>query len=97
MSLRSETQFDELLQKRGRHLDSDSEKIWMPPETDYHLFFQGQSVDGFLAHPDDVLISKALKAPDRNRSLIISYLSQGASQKFLKLAQKYHLDLKRFL
>ncbi|MBI3018567.1 MAG: hypothetical protein HYY61_01555 [Deltaproteobacteria bacterium] len=90
-------QFDELLQKRGYHLDSDSEKIWMPSETEYYLFYQGQAVDGFLAHPDDVLISKALKAPQRNRTLIVSYLARGASKKFLKLAQKYHLDLKKFV
>ncbi|MBI3018116.1 MAG: hypothetical protein HYY62_09060 [Deltaproteobacteria bacterium] len=90
-------QFDELLQKRKHHLDPDSEKVWMPPETEYQIFYQGECIDGFLAHPDDVLISKALKAPERNRSLLISYLAQGASKKFLKLAKKYHLDLKRFI
>ena len=69
----------------------------MPDETEYQMFYKGQCMDGFLAHPDDILISKALKAPQRNRNLMISYLAQGASKKFLNLVKKYHLDLKRFV
>lgn len=88
---------DELLNTRGRFLDPDSEKIWMPEETEYRLIYKGEFTDGYLAHHDYVLISKALKAPQRNRNLIIAYLADEPSKEFFKLAKKYHLDLEKFL
>lgn len=44
-----------------------------------------------------VLLSKALKAPAKNRSLLTEYLAMGASERFLELAEKYHLDLEQFV
>lgn len=88
---------DELLNARGRFLDPDSEKIWMPEETIYQLIYKGEFADGYLAHHDYVLISKALKAPQRNRNLIVAYLADEPSKEFFKLAKKYHLDLEKFL
>ena len=39
----------------------------------------------------------ALKAARKNRQLLTEYLARGPSQRFLKLAQKYRLDLEQFL
>ena len=44
-----------------------------------------------------VLVSKALKAPAKNRSLLTEYLAKGASQRFLDMAKKYGVDLEQFL
>ncbi|MBI2609461.1 MAG: hypothetical protein HYW47_07720 [Deltaproteobacteria bacterium] len=89
--------FDELLKMRNRFLDPDSEKVWMPKETQYTPLYKGRSVDGFLADPESVLISKALKAPVKNKNLVIEYLAHSPSQRFFKLAQKYKLDLNGFI
>lgn len=50
-----------------------------------------------IAEPEAVLVSKALKAPDKNRVLITDYLAHGPSPRFLALAEKYHVDLEQFL
>jgi hypothetical protein len=59
--------------------------------------FLGQYVEALLARPEYVLISKALKARDKNRNLIIEYLAKSPSELFLGLAQKYQVDLEWFL
>lgn len=89
--------FDELLRKHGRHWDAHSSEIWMPHETQYAPLFSGQHVEASLAEPDYVLLSKALKAPIKNRNLITDYLAKGASDRFLELAGRYHLDLEQFV
>lgn len=88
---------NELLKNDGHFLDPDSEKIWMPDETKYHLIYDGTWVGGFLADPESVLLSKALKAPHKNKNLMIEYLANKPSDRFLKLAKKYHLNLENFL
>jgi hypothetical protein len=57
----------------------------------------GPFVRLLLAEPEAILLSKAIKAPDKNRALITEYLAQGASDRFLELAKKYNLDLEQFL
>lgn len=90
-------EFDRILRKAGRELDSDSSLIWMPAETKYVQIFKGAYVKGSVAEPEYVLISKALKAPAKNRSLIQEYLAKGASRKFLDLAKRYKVDLEQFV
>lgn len=80
----------------GRELDPVGHEV-MPPETRYTDFFRGRFVRVLLADPEAILLSKALKAPARNRQLIVEYLALGASDRFLELAQKYRLDLEQFL
>lgn len=89
--------FDGILQTFGRRLDPLSHEIWMPDETSYNLVYKAKWVAGFIAQPEYILISKALKAPDKNRSILIQYLIKGPSQKFLNLAKKYNIDFERFV
>jgi hypothetical protein len=89
--------FNEILSATGQHWDPHSGEIWMPPETQYSSLFLGQYVEALLARPEYVLISKALKARDKNRNLIIEYLAKSPSELFLGLAQKYQVDLEWFL
>lgn len=88
---------DEILNRHGKHLDTDSSLIWMPKETQYDLIYDGKSVKGWVACADYVLVSKALKAPGKNKALIQEYLAKGASPVFMELAGKYRLDLEQFL
>ena len=69
----------------------------MPRETRYDLLYKGTYVDAAVADPDAVLISKARKAPEKNKALITEYLAKGASERFFELAQKYAVDLEQFV
>jgi hypothetical protein len=89
-------EFENLLKKYGRSLDPDSDKIWMPTETEYKEVFKGSLLTGSIAKSEYVLISKALKAPGKNKSLIMEYLAKGPSELFMELALKYEVDLKGF-
>jgi hypothetical protein len=90
-------EFERLLAREGRELDPLGHEIWMPEETRYSELFVGSFVRLLLAESDAVLVSKALKAPRKNRPLLTEYLAQGPSARFLELATKYSLDLEQFL
>lgn len=44
-----------------------------------------------------VLLSKAAKAPQKNGALLTQYLASGPSDRFLRLAEKYDVDLEQFV
>lgn len=90
-------EFERLLAKEGKLLDPHGNEVWMPPETRYKPLYEGRYVKAFVADPDAVLVSKALKAPRKNKALITEYLAKGASDRFFKLARKYAVDLEQFL
>ena len=93
----AKTLFSKLLEKHGLFYDELSNEIWMPVETEYKLIFKGETFDGFLAKPEFVLLSKLLKAPDKNRNIIIEYLSKGPADLFMSLCKHYEINLKEFL
>jgi hypothetical protein len=90
-----ETEFRRLLSAHGRDLDPLGHEIWMPKETEYSVVYKGRWVELSLADADAILVSKALKAPSKNRSLLLEFLARGASPRFLALARKYKLDLEK--
>lgn len=90
--------FDALLQEQGgQYLDPHSAEVWMPAETRYDAIYSGKFVEGLVAQPEYVLLSKALKAPGKNEKLIVDYLASGPTRKFISLATKYELDLEQFI
>ncbi len=90
-------ELERLLAAQGKVLDPHGREVWMPSETRYDSLYKGRFVEVFVADPDAVLISKALKAPKKNKALITEYLAKGASERFFKLAQKYSIDLEQFV
>ena len=92
-----ESQFGRLLAAAGHELDPVGHEIWMPRETRYNTTYDGRFVRLSLADPEAVLLSKALKAPAKNRPVIVEYLAGGAGRRFLDLAHKYRLDLEKVL
>jgi hypothetical protein len=92
-----EQEFRRLLAKAGLELDPLGHEAWMPQETEYGEAFAGLFVTLLIADADAVLVAKGLKAPVKNRALIVEYLSRGASPRFLSLAKKYGLQLEKFL
>jgi hypothetical protein len=92
-----EAEFRRLLQASGRDLDPVGHEAWMPRETTYTPLYSGRYVALLVADPDAVLVSKALKAPAKNRSLITEYLAMGASPRFLQLCKRYAVELEQFV
>lgn len=88
--------FCEILKENDLVFDALSNEIWMPEETKYVSFYRGEYVDGYYAEPEYVLLSKALKAPGKNKNLIIQYISIGPTQLFLDLCDKYQVNLEDF-
>lgn len=86
-------QLDILLSEYGMHYDPMSSEIWMPKETKYDQLYQGVALSAYIARPEYVLLSKALKAPERNIALLIQYLASGPSSLFLELCETYSVDL----
>lgn len=92
-----EMRFAELARDFGKTIDPHAREIWMPKETRFTVVFEGALVTGRVAEPDFVLLSKALKAPEKNRNLITEYLASGASPEFMAMARRYKVDLEQFL
>lgn len=89
--------FAALLQEIGKILDPVGHEAWMPKETEYTEFYKGKWVTAFLAKPEYVILSKAKKAPAKNKNLIAEYIALPPSKHFFTLAEKYDIDLKSFL
>ena len=92
-----EAEFRRLLKKQGKDLDPLGHEIWMPAETEYSVHYAGRFVELSVADSDAVLVSKGLKAPVKNRLILVEYLARGASERFLRLAKKYRLNLEQFV
>lgn len=90
-------ELERLLSKDGAMLDPHGHEVWMPRETRYNPLYQGRHVEALVADPDAVLISKAARAPEKNRALITEYLAKGASERFFELARKHDVDLEQFV
>ena len=90
-------EFERLLAANGQVLDPHGREVWMPRETRYDPLYLGTSVEAFVADVDAVLISKALKAAEKNMALVTEYLAKGASERFFELARKYRIDLEQFV
>lgn len=61
---------DQLLKEKGLALDRLSDEIWMPPDTIWETQYDGEYVKILKARPIDVLVSKGVKAPAKNKKLI---------------------------
>ena len=66
--------FKSVLRDVGMVYDDLSSEIWMPEETIWTTEFEGQFVKIEKAKPIYVIASKAIKAPERNMTLIKSAL-----------------------
>lgn len=89
-------ELERLLAESGKVFDPHGRGVWMPRETRYDPLYGGTYVEALVADPDAVLISKALKAAQKNEAPVTEYLAKGASERFFELARKYSVDLEQF-
>lgn len=69
----------------------------MPDETEYEVVFQGKWIHASIAKPEFVILSEALKAPERNKNLIADYVASGPPERFFKLVEMYQINLSKML
>jgi len=95
---RVKVKFEELLKLEGRSLDPVGHEAWMPEETEYKKLYEGAWVQGSIAEPVYVILSKAKMAPKKNKNLIIEYLgSSDLDQRIFALGEKYKVNFSDFL
>lgn len=69
----------------------------MPEETVYLPLYLGEYINAQLAAPEYVLVSKALKAPERNADIIAQYIATDPPPVFFELCKRYEVDLQKLL
>ena len=57
--------FADLLKEIGKSLDPVGHEAWMPMEMKYRPFFEGNWLKAYLAKPEYVILSKAMKEPQK--------------------------------
>jgi len=87
-----------ILERKGIPFDDLSDQIWMPSETEYTQIYPND--DSFtmltvlIADSESVLISKAVKAPKKNKRLLEAYFASGlVTQRFKDMAKKYNMKI----
>lgn len=87
----------ELLPKFGLVFDDDSEKIWIPPQSRFEKFCDFQFVRVKLLDPESALVSKAIKAPKKNKLLIVEAIASGQFSTLVERIEIHGGNLKFFL
>ena len=67
----------ELLQKRGLVYDEDSYLIWIPQGASFEPLYKFKNLVVTLIDPESALVSKAVKAPAKNKQLIREAIATG--------------------
>ncbi len=62
--------FSELLEGDGLELDDYADEIWLPEGASFTQVFTGAHLTCLRLNPLDALVSKAIKAPAKNKILI---------------------------
>ena len=86
-----------LLAAINLELESLNDEIWMPSETVYRLFFEGNFVTVHRAEPEYVMVSKAKYALTKNKILLQQYIASSPPEIFFAMCQKYGVDIEKIL
>lgn len=84
---------NELLVAEGLELDPLSNEIWMPDETKYIDLYRGDWTHAVLAETPYIMVSKALKSPEKNKILLRNYIAHRPPKIFFDLCTKYAVNL----
>jgi len=67
-----------ILKKYGLIYDGDSKLIWIPPGAKFEILFDLKNVVVKSIDPESALVSKAVKAPEKNKQLIREAIASGS-------------------
>ena len=88
-------ELEKILKNYDLNLDRDSNLIWMPEESTYSLFYKGNYLTVYLVDPLYYLTSKAVKAKEKNKILILEALLEYGEDP-ATLIKKHGGDLEYF-
>jgi hypothetical protein len=87
--------FERTLKDSGLILDELSSEIWIPPQSQYVCYYKSAQITIQGLTPIYCLLSKAIKAPDKNKVLIINALEIYGTE-LSDLIKKFNGDLNFF-
>ena len=70
-------EFKNLLLEHGLVYDEDSYLIWIPPGANFRGLFRFENIEVDVIDPESALVSKAVKAPQKNKQLIREAIASG--------------------
>jgi hypothetical protein len=70
-------EFKKLLNEVGLIYDEDSYLIWVPPGARFDPLFDFETVEVHIIDAESALVSKAVKAPEKNKQLIREAIASG--------------------
>ncbi len=88
--------FKKILKKDGLEYDEDSGLIWIPPNSTFELLHDSLQVECKSISPIYGLLSKAIKAKEKNRILVRDAIALFGEE-FVKLIVMYGGDPEYFL
>lgn len=88
---------EEILPKHGLELDNDSALVWIPPGSTYVDFWDSKYVRVKLLDPESALVSKAIKAKEKNKVLIIDAIASEHFPNLVRRIQENNGDLQYFI
>jgi len=86
-----------LLKENGLVYDEDSEKIWIPPQSIFEELFDFKCVSVKVIDPESALVSKAVKAINKNRQLLREALASGKFKTLMERIESQGVDLRGLL
>jgi len=87
--------FVKIVTRLGLEFDELSDEAWIPPEATYDKLHAGQYFEILVLKPEFILLSKAVKAPEKNGPLIVEALEKLGSE-FESSLIKHGADLDYF-
>ncbi len=87
--------FVKIVTRLGLEFDELSGEAWIPPEATYEKLHSGRYFDILVLKPEFILLSKAVKAPEKNGPLIVEALEKLGSE-FENSLIKHGADMEYF-
>lgn len=88
--------FKACLREAGLTYDEQSEYIWLPDETSDEELYDSKTIRVTSPQPVYLIVSKAVKAPEKNKQLVIDSISEFG-ESLIELLEKYGADIDYFL
>lgn len=92
-----ENELRRILKEHGLVYDETSGEIWIPPGATFETLFDFERVKVTRIDPESALVSKAVKAQQKNRVLIQDALGSGVFPDLAERIEKYGGKLGYFL
>lgn len=90
-------EFRKILKDQNLIYDDDSHLIWIPPAAKFEILFKFSHTTVKAIDPESALVSKAVKAPAKNKQLIRAAIASGEFETLADRILQNGGDLKEFL